>query len=77
MDKNTLLTITACIYFSMAVAHTARIVFGAEMIFFGISLPYTVSILIAIGISYLGWKSLNYKDWGYCLWKRYLFSYLP
>ena len=47
MDKNTLLTITACIYFSMAVAHTARVVFGAEMIFFGISLPYIVSILIA------------------------------
>ncbi len=46
----------------MAVAHTARVVFGAEMIFFGISLPYIVSILIAIGISYLGWKSLNYRD---------------
>ena len=62
MDKNTLLTITACIYFSMAVAHTARVVFGAEMIFFGISLPYIVSVLIAIGIAYLGWKSLNFKD---------------
>ena len=62
MDKNTLLTITACIYFSMAVAHTARVVFGAEMIFFGISLPYIGSILNAIGFSYLGWKSLNYKD---------------
>ena len=62
MDKNTLLTITACIYFSMAVAHTARVVFGAEMIFFGISLPYIVSIIIAIVISFLGWKSLNYKD---------------
>ena len=62
MDKNTLLTITAFIYFSMAVAHTARVVFGAEMIFFGVSLPYLVSILIAIGISYLGWKSLNYRD---------------
>ena len=62
MDKNTLLTITSCIYFSMAVTHTARVIFGAEMIFFGFSLPYIMSILIAIGISYLGWKSLNYRD---------------
>lgn len=62
MDKKTLLTITACIYFSMAAAHTARVIFGAEMIFFGISLPYIFSILIAIGISYLGWKSLYYVD---------------
>ena len=62
MDKNTLLTITACIYFSMAVAHTARVIFGAEMIFFGISLTYIGSILIAIVISYLGWQSLSYRD---------------
>ena len=62
MDKNTLLTITAFIYFSMAVAHTARVIFGAEMIFFGISLPYIASILIAMGISYLGWKSLSYRE---------------
>ena len=62
MNKDTLLTITACIYFSMAVAHAARVIFGAEMIFFGISLPYMVSILIAIGISYLGWKSLIYRE---------------
>ena len=62
MDKKTLLTITACLYFSMAIAHTARVIFGAEMIFFGVSLPYIVSILIAIGISYLGWKSLSYRD---------------
>tara|TARA_B100001093_G_scaffold460016_1_gene473557 strand:- start:472 stop:660 length:189 start_codon:yes stop_codon:yes gene_type:complete len=62
MDKNTLLTITAFIYFSMSVAHIARVVFGGEMIFFGISLPYIVSILIGIGISYLGWKSLSFRD---------------
>ena len=62
MDKNTLLTITSCVYFSMAVAHIVRVIFGAEMIFFGFSLPYIMSILIAIGISYLGWKSLNYRD---------------
>ena len=61
MDKNTLLTITACIYFSMAVAHIARVIFDGEMIFFGISLPYIVSILIGIGISYLGWKSLSFR----------------
>ena len=61
MDKNTLLTITACIYFSMAVAHIARVIFGGEMIFFGISLSYIVSILIGIGISYLGWKSLSFR----------------
>ena len=46
----------------MAVIHIARVIFGGEMIFFGISLPYIVSILIAIGISYLGWKSLNFRD---------------
>tara|TARA_B100001559_G_scaffold282411_2_gene256528 strand:+ start:424 stop:612 length:189 start_codon:yes stop_codon:yes gene_type:complete len=62
MDKNTLLTITSCVYFSMAVAHIVRVIFGAEMIFFGFSLPYVLSIFIAIGISYLGWKSLNYRD---------------
>ncbi len=62
MDKNTLLTITSCIFFSMAVIHTVRVILGAEMIFFGFSLPYIMSILIAIGISYLGWKSLNYRD---------------
>ena len=62
MDKNTLLTITSCIFFSMAVVHIARVIFGGEMIFFGVSMPNIVSILIAIGISYLGWKSLNYKD---------------
>tara|TARA_B100001559_G_scaffold312197_1_gene309607 strand:- start:60 stop:248 length:189 start_codon:yes stop_codon:yes gene_type:complete len=62
MNRNTLLTITSCIYFSMAVIHIARVIFGGEMIFFGISLPYIVSILIAIGISYLGWKSLNFRD---------------
>ena len=62
MDRNTLLTISSCIYFSMAVAHIARVIVGGEMIFFGISLPYIVSILIAFGISYLGWKSLNYRD---------------
>ena len=62
MNKNTLLTITACIYFSMALAHAARVIFGAEMIFFGISLPYMVSILTALGISYLGWKSLSYRE---------------
>ena len=61
MDKNTLLTITACIYFSMAVAHIARVIFCGDMIFFGISLPYIVSILIGIGISYLGWKSLSFR----------------
>ena len=61
MDKNTLLTITACIYFSMAVAHIARVIFGGEMIFFGISLPYIVSILIGLGISYLGWKSVSFR----------------
>ena len=61
MDKDTLLTITACIYFSMAVAHIARVIFGGEMIFFGMSLPYIVSILIGIGISYLGWKSLSFR----------------
>jgi hypothetical protein len=61
MDKNTLLNTTACIYFSMAVAHIARVIFGGEMIFFGISLPYIVSILIGIGISYLGWKSLSFR----------------
>ena len=43
MDKKTFLIITACIYFSMAAAHTARVIFGAEMIFFGISLPYIFS----------------------------------
>ena len=61
MDKNTLITITAFIYISMAVAHIARVIFGGEMIFFGISLPYIVSILIGIGISYLGWKSLSFR----------------
>ena len=62
MDKNTLLTITSIVFFSMAVVHIARVIFGAEMIFFGFSLPYILSILIAFGISYLGWKSLNYRD---------------
>ena len=62
MDRNGLLTITSCVYFSMAVAHIVRVIFGAEMIFFGFSLPYVLSIFIAIGISYLGWKSLNYRD---------------
>ena len=62
MDRNTLLTISSFIYFSMAVVHIARVIFGGEMIFFGISLPYIVSILIAFGVSYLGWKSLNYRD---------------
>tara|TARA_X000001036_G_scaffold293103_1_gene272388 strand:+ start:96 stop:284 length:189 start_codon:yes stop_codon:yes gene_type:complete len=62
MNKNTLLIITSCIFFSMAIIHIARVIFGGEMIFFGISLPYIVSILIAIGISYLGWKSLNFRD---------------
>ena len=62
MDKNTLLTITSCIFFSMAVVHIARVIFGGEMIFFGINMPNIASILIAIGISYLGWKSLNYRD---------------
>ena len=61
MDKNTLITITAFIYISMAVAHIARVIFGGEMIFFGMSLPYIVSILIGIGISYLGWKSLSFR----------------
>ena len=62
MDRNTLLTISSFIYFSMAVVHIARVIVGGEMIFFGISLPYIVSILIAFGVSYLGWKSLNYRD---------------
>ena len=62
MDRNTLLIITSCIYFSIAVVHAARVIFGGEMIFFGISLPYIVSILIGIGISYLGWKSLSFRD---------------
>tara|TARA_B100001029_G_scaffold65628_1_gene53213 strand:- start:99 stop:287 length:189 start_codon:yes stop_codon:yes gene_type:complete len=62
MDRNGLLTLTSYIYFSMAVIHIARVIFGAEMIFFGISLPYIVSILIGIGISYLGWKSLSFRD---------------
>ena len=62
MDKNTLLTITSCVFFSMAVVHIVRVIFGGEMIFFGISMPNIASILIAIGISYLGWKSLNYID---------------
>ena len=62
MNKNTLLIITSCIFFSMAIIHIARVIFGGEMIFFGISLPYIVSILIAIGISYLGWKSFNFRD---------------
>ena len=62
MDRNTLLIITSCIYFSIAVVHAARVIFGGEIIFFGISLPYIVSILLAIGFSYLGWKSLKYID---------------
>ncbi len=62
MNKNTLLIITSCIFFSMAIIHIARVIFGGEMIFFGINLPYVVSILIAIGITYLGWKSLNFRD---------------
>ena len=45
IDKNTLLTITSCIYFSMAVAHIARVIFGAEIYFFGFSLPYLLCVL--------------------------------
>jgi len=62
MDRNGLLTLISYIYFSMAVIHFTRVIFGAEMIFFGISLPYIVSILIGIGFSYLGWKSLSFRD---------------
>ena len=62
MDRNALLTITSCIYFTIAVAHTARVVLGGEIILFGISFPYIVSVLIAAGFTYLGWKSLNYID---------------
>ena len=45
MDKNTLLTITACIYFSMAVAHSARVIFGGEMIK-GFSLALILGVLV-------------------------------
>ena len=62
MDRNTLLTITSCVYFSIAVAHTARVILCGEIILFGISFPYIVSLLIAAGFTYLGWKSLNYID---------------
>ncbi len=62
MDRNTLLTITSCVYFSIAVAHTARVTLGGEIILFSISFPYIVSLLIAAGFTYLGWKSLNYID---------------
>ena len=62
MDRNGLLTITSCVYFSIAVAHTARIILGGEIILFSISFPYIVSVLIAAGFTYLGWKSLNYID---------------
>ena len=62
MDRNGLLTITSCVYFSIAVAHTARVILGGEIILFSISFPYIVSVLIAAGFTYLGWKSLNYID---------------
>ena len=62
MDRNALLTITSFVYFSIAVAHTTRVILGGEIILFGISFPYIVSILIATGFTYLGWKSLNYID---------------
>ena len=61
MDRNGLLTLISYIYFSMAVIHFTRVIFGADISFFGISLPYIVSILIGIGISYLGWKSLSFR----------------
>ena len=62
MDRNALLTITSCVYFSIAIAHTARVILGGEIILFSISFPYIVSVLIAAGFTYLGWKSLNYRD---------------
>tara|TARA_B100001175_G_scaffold6556_1_gene5095 strand:+ start:301 stop:489 length:189 start_codon:yes stop_codon:yes gene_type:complete len=62
MDRNALLTITSCVYFSIAIAHTARVILGGEIILFSISFPYIVSVLIAAGFTYLGWKSLNYID---------------
>tara|TARA_Y100000748_G_scaffold92637_1_gene77229 strand:+ start:691 stop:831 length:141 start_codon:yes stop_codon:yes gene_type:complete len=46
----------------MAVAHIARVIFGAEIYFFGFSLPYLLCVLIAIGVPYLGLQSLNYRD---------------
>ena len=62
MDRNALLTITSCVYFSIAIVHTARVILGGEIILFSISFPYIVSVLIAAGFTYLGWKSLNYID---------------
>ena len=52
MDRNALLTITSFVYFSIAVAHTARVILGGEIILLGISFPYIVSILIATGFTF-------------------------
>ena len=36
MDRNGLLTLISYIYFSMAVIHFTRVIFGADISFFGI-----------------------------------------
>jgi hypothetical protein len=62
MAKNTLLSLAAFTFFSMATAHLVRVIFDLEIILLGIDLPYAVSILIIIGLSYLGRQLLKYKD---------------
>jgi|TARA_B000000475_G_C15881893_1_gene400832 hypothetical protein len=62
MTKNTLLSLAAFTFFAMAFVHLVRVIFALEIIVLGIDLPYAVSILIIIGLSYLGWQLLHYKD---------------
>ena len=62
MDKNKTLTATAYIFFAVSAIHIARVILGGEMILFGINFPNVLSIVISIGLSYLGWNLLNYRD---------------
>ena len=62
MSKNTTLTLTSFIFFLVAIIHIARVILGSELVIFEINIPNAVSILVALVLSFLGWKLLNYRD---------------
>ena len=62
MNKNKTLTATAYVFFAVSVIHIARVILDGEMIVFGINFPNVLSIVISVGLSYLGWNLLKYRD---------------
>jgi len=62
VNKNITLTITSFIFFAVAVVHIARVILGSELVIFEINIPNVLSILVALVLSFLGWKLLNYRD---------------